>query len=89
MQTPVNPFKQALQNQRRQIGFWLATGLVLALFVAAIGANAHLFALFLRANGILFALGAIAFHQFAYLYASAAFVACRLGWSPGRSRPST
>ena len=23
MQTPVNPFKQALQNQRRQIGFWL------------------------------------------------------------------
>ena len=63
--------------------------LVLALFVAAIGANAHLFALFLRANGILFALGAIAFHQFAYLYASAAFVACRLGWSPGRSRPST
>ena len=63
--------------------------LVLALFVAAIGANAHLFALFLRANGILFALGAIAFHQFAYLYASAAFVACRFGWKPGRPRPSS
>jgi len=59
------------------------------LLVAAIAVNAHLFALFLRTNGILFALRAILFHQFAYLYASTAFVACRLGWSPGRSRPST
>lgn len=59
------------------------------LFAAAILANAPLFALFRRANGTPFALGAIAFHQFHYLYASAAFVACRLGWTPGRSRPST
>jgi hypothetical protein len=61
----------------------------LVLFAAAIGANAHLFALFRRANGTLFALGAILFHQFHYLYASAAFLACRLGWVPARSRPST
>ena len=64
---------------------WWAIGF----FAAAILVNARLFALFRRANGTLFALGAIAFHQFHYLYASAAFVACRLGWTPGRSRPST
>ena len=63
--------------------------LVLALVVAAIASNAHLFALFVRAKGFPFALGAILFHQFAYLYASAAFVAFRLGWSPRRSPPST
>ncbi len=62
--------------------------LVLALVVAAIASNAHLFALFVRAKGFPFALGAILFHQFAYLYASAAYVACRLGWSPDRPRPS-
>ncbi len=62
--------------------------LVLALVVAAIAANAHLFGLFARTNGVPFALGAILFHQFAYLYASAAYVACRLGWSPDRPRPS-
>lgn len=64
-------------------GWWVA-----ALFGAAIAVNRPLFALFRRANGTFFALGAIAFHQFHYLYASAAFVACRLGWTPGRSRPS-
>jgi glycosyltransferase involved in cell wall biosynthesis len=63
--------------------------LAFALLAAAIAANAHLFALFLRTNGIVFALGAILFHQFAYLYASAAFVAFRLGWSPRRSPPPT
>ena len=59
-----------------------------ALLVAAIAANAPLFALFARANGYAFALGAILFHQFHYLYASAAFVAFRLGWTPGGARPS-
>ena len=63
--------------------------LMFALLAAAIAANAHLFALFLRTNGMVFALGAILFHQFAYLYASAAFVAFRLGWSPRRSPPPT
>ena len=61
----------------------------LALFAAAILVNAQLFALFRRANGTPFALGAVAFHQFHYLYASAAFVACRLGWKPGRPHPSS
>lgn len=61
----------------------------LGAFAAAIAVNAPLFALFRRTNGTLFALAAIAFHQFHYVYASAAFVACRLGWTPVRSRPST
>ena len=39
--------------------------------------------------GLVAGLGAILFHQFAYLYASAAFVAFRLGWSPRRSPPPT
>ena len=73
-------------------GAWLARlapfYLPALLFVAAVAASAHLFALFHRANGLLVALGAILFHQFQYLYASAAFVACRLGWSPDRPRPS-
>lgn len=61
----------------------------LALFAVAILANAKLFSLFRHANGTPFALGAIAFHQFHYLYASAAFVACRLGWTPAGARPTT
>ena len=56
----------------------------IALVAAAIGANWQLFQLFREANGTWFALGAILFHQFHYVYASAAFVACRLGWSPDR-----
>ena len=71
-----------------------ATGLVpawtpLALYAAAIAAQPGLFALFLRARGVAFALGAIAFHQVHYLYASAAFVAARLGWTASRAVPSS
>ncbi|HQU49595.1 MAG TPA: glycosyltransferase [Casimicrobiaceae bacterium] len=65
-------------------GLWVAV-----LFGAAIAVNLPLFSLFRRVNGTFFALRAIAFHQFHYLYASAAYVACRLGWTPGRPRPST
>ncbi|MEO8485004.1 MAG: glycosyltransferase [Betaproteobacteria bacterium] len=45
------------------------------LTLAALAANARLLARLLRARGPLFALGAGLFHQFYYLYASAAFVA--------------
>lgn len=68
---------------------WASGWWALGLFASTIAANAQLFSLFRRANGTWFALRAIAFHQFHYLYASAAFVACRLGWTPGRPRPST
>ena len=57
---------------------------VLALYAAAVAANANLFALFGRSNGWAFALAALLFHQFHYVYTSAAFLACRLGWSPDR-----
>ncbi|MEO8485000.1 MAG: glycosyltransferase [Betaproteobacteria bacterium] len=60
---------------------------VLALLLAIVGANARLFVLFGRANGWWFALRAIAFHQFHYVYTSAAYLACRLGWSPDLPRP--
>lgn len=71
-----------------------ATGFVpawtpLALYLAGIVAQPGLFALFLRARGFAFALGAIAFHQVHYLYASAAFVAARLGWTASRAVPSS
>ena len=66
--------------------FWLP----FALIAAAIGLNWRLFALFGRANGWWFAIRAIVFHQFYYVYTSAAFVACRLGWSPDKPvRPRT
>jgi hypothetical protein len=47
-----------------------------ALFAAAVAANADLFALFRRRRGLPFALGALAFHQLYYLYASAAYAWC-------------
>lgn len=59
---------------------------VLALYAAAVAANANLFVLFGRSNGWPFALGALLFHQLHYVTTSAAFVACRLGWSPDRRR---
>ncbi|HVJ74818.1 MAG TPA: glycosyltransferase family 2 protein [Casimicrobiaceae bacterium] len=70
---------------------WFATLVpflvVLALFGAALAINANLFTLFGRANGWPFAFGAMAFHQLHYVYTSAAFIACRLGWAPDRPRP--
>ena len=58
----------------------------LALFAAAIGLNLNLAMLFYRANGVWFALRAIVFHQFHYAYTSGAYIACRLGWTPDRTR---
>jgi glycosyltransferase involved in cell wall biosynthesis len=70
---------------------WFATLVplwpVLLLFGAALAVNANLFALFGRSNGWPFAFAAMLFHQFHYVYTSAAYVACRLGWSPDRPRP--
>ncbi len=48
----------------------------LAVFGAAIVANAKLFAAFARHRGLLFALAGIAFHQAYYLYSTAAFLWC-------------
>jgi glycosyltransferase involved in cell wall biosynthesis len=67
------------------MGF-LSWWIPLALLAAAIGLNLNLVTLFYRANGIWFALRAILFHQFHYAYTSAAYVACRLGWTPDRPR---
>ncbi len=50
---------------------------LLALALAVL-ANRALFALFARRRGVLFALGAILYHQFYYLYGSAVFVGCAL-----------
>lgn len=44
----------------------------------AIGANAHLFRYFMARKGIVFALGALVFHQLYYCYSSAAFAFCWL-----------
>lgn len=52
--------------------WWLLSMLLLTAFTA----NLELFALFRRGNGIWFALGALLFHQFYYLYSTAAFCAC-------------
>jgi GT2 family glycosyltransferase len=51
---------------------------VLALLAAVTVANARLFAMFRRARGPWFAVGAVAFHQLYYLYSSAVFVWCLL-----------
>ena len=40
--------------------------------------NWHLFHLFLRRRGVLFAIGGLAFHQLYYLYSTAAFISCWL-----------
>jgi glycosyltransferase involved in cell wall biosynthesis len=50
----------------------------LALLFAVAIANARLFDFFRRARGPLFAIGAVAFHQFYYLYSSAVYVGCWL-----------
>jgi glycosyltransferase involved in cell wall biosynthesis len=52
--------------------------LPLALLVGVAVANARLFAFFRRGRGVLFALGAVAFHQLYYLYSSAIYVWCWL-----------
>jgi glycosyltransferase involved in cell wall biosynthesis len=50
---------------------------VLATFLAmAFAANLELFALFRRRNGLLFAIGSLLFHQFYYLYSTAAYCWC-------------
>lgn len=64
------------------IAGWVPPWTPLAGFAAAIAINTALWSEFARARGYAFALAAMAFHQFHYLYASAAFVACALGWSP-------
>ena len=55
------------------------------LLAAAIALNTRLFTVFGRANGWWFAFRAIVFHQVHYAYTSAAYVACRLGWSPDKA----
>lgn len=50
----------------------------LALFAIALAANAELTAMFTRKRGPLFAIAAMAFHQFYYLYSTAAFLWCWL-----------
>ena len=56
-----------------------------ALAALGIAVNTQLFAQFGRANGWWFAIRAILFHQVHYVYMSAAFLACRLGWSPDKA----
>lgn len=60
--------------------------LPVAVFIAAIAANRELFSFFSGRRGIAFALAGIAFHQFYYLYAGAAFAWCwceaRIGRTP-------
>ena len=48
----------------------------IALLSMAFAANLELFALFLRRNGFLFALGGLLFHQLYYLYSAAAYGWC-------------
>ena len=52
---------------------WWSLAVVIS---AALMANRDLFALFQRRNGLLFALGATLFHQFYYLYSTAAYCWC-------------
>ncbi|HEY8119757.1 MAG TPA: glycosyltransferase family 2 protein [Myxococcota bacterium] len=54
----------------------------LALFALAWAVNRPLFEVFRRRNGLGFALAALAFHQCHYVYASAAYVYCRLTHRP-------
>lgn len=61
----------------------------LAVYAGAVGANAPLARMFLHLRGAAFALAAMAFHQLHYLYASATFVACALGWSPASAPGSS
>ena len=48
----------------------------ISLLGMAFAANLELFALFLRRNGLLFAHGGLLFHQFYYLYSTAAYYWC-------------
>jgi glycosyltransferase involved in cell wall biosynthesis len=58
-----------------------------ALIALAIAVNPRLFVVFGHANGWWFAFRAMLFHQLHHVYSSAAFVACRLGWSPDKAPP--
>jgi GT2 family glycosyltransferase len=58
-----------------------------AVMLGGVGvANGRLFAFFRRRRGAMFALGAVAFHQFYYLYSTGAFAWCWIehGWSTAR-----
>lgn len=57
---------------------WLPWWSAFVMFAIAITANYKLFLLFYRRKGLLFALMGLAYHQFYYLYSSAAFVYCLL-----------
>lgn len=57
---------------------WLPLWTVFFVMAAPILANSKLFSLFYRRKGLLFALMGIGYHQFYYLYSSAAFVYCIL-----------
>ena len=59
---------------------WWLPAMVLS---TALAANLELFGLFQRRNGLLFALGGILFHQFYYLYSTAAYCWC---WIVVRTR---
>jgi hypothetical protein len=52
---------------------WWLPAVVLS---TALAANLELFVLFQRRNGLLFALAGILFHQFYYLYSTAAYCWC-------------
>jgi GT2 family glycosyltransferase len=62
----------------------------LAGYALAWAVNRPLFAVFARRNGVGFALAALAFHQFHYVYASGAYVWCRLTYraSPSAAAPA-
>lgn len=55
-------------------------------FAATLLVNLQLARLFLRRKGVVFAIAAMLFHQFYYLYSSAAFVYAWLEWKLGRGR---
>lgn len=54
------------------VTWWLPVSFLLIAFLS----NLELFALFRRRNGLLFALGGLLFHQFYYLYSTAAYFWC-------------
>ena len=64
------------------IPWWIAP----LVFVATLLVNLQLARLFLRRKGVVFAIAAMLFHQFYYLYSSAAFVYAWLEWKFGGGR---
>lgn len=68
---------------------WLSPWLLIPALITVVTGNWHLFSLFRRCNGLLFGLAGVAFHQFYYLYSSAAFVGCWIEAKLTRRSPTS